>query len=281
MFRLVSFCLSIVAVALTGFAANAQSASTSVSAPLPENPSAAKKFSLIARISASSDLEETKNAEHSQGGSLDIRPSMRISSKSTLAGIFLGEYDSVTGNSKMLNSSIAIARDPIKLTNDDDLKFSGFLVLPTEEDARLKATLRGGAGLTAGIAHRFAILGKASTFSYTASAVKNVHEYTRTNARVANLSHRLRNLVNLDVAMTKKITLSAGGYYQVGQTYDNVVKEIFVADQSVAYALNEQYSVELSHSNDGGVFEANGRDWNAELYDSRNSEIGVSLTGAF
>lgn len=277
MYRLVSFCIALA----VGAAASAQTSSTSISASRLDLPTTTKKVSTTIILSIASDLEKADNADHSSGGSIEIRPSMRISSKAALRASIAGEYDNVTGDSKVLNTQLVVARDPIALTNDDDVRLSAQLILPTEEDARLKASLRGGVGAMVGVDHRFAIAGKPSIVSYTANALKNIHEYSRDHMRNPNLSHRLRHIVNLDVNLTQKVSLSVGGYYQLGFTYENVIRETYSASQGISYAINDQYLVSVEHSTAGKMFAADGRDWNVELYDSRNSEISVSLMGTF
>lgn len=285
MYRVVSFCFMF----LASLSANAQSSSTnvastaasSVSATMPKDPNAEKPFSLSVTLSTSTNLEEESSAADSSGSTIEINPSVRISSKASVSALVSVEADHNTDESKLLNTNLTLSRDPIKLTDDLSLKLSAVAVLPTDREAREEATLRGAGGITVGLQRNFAIKGKESTISYSANVLKNAHEFTRNNMRESNLSHRLRNTLSLEVTLSKKVSVGASGYYQIGQTYEGVVRETFTAAQSVSYSLDDNFSISLEHSTGGKVFAADGAEWDAKLYDSRKSEIGVSISGTY
>lgn len=272
--QLVSFCFMF----LAGLIANAQT--NAITAPAPKSPKTEKKFSISAILSTSTNLEEQGSYSDTTGSTLEVAPSYRLSPISSLRAVIAAQLDHTTENSKLLNTQIVLARDPIKLNEDLSLKLSAQGFLPTDKDAR-DASLQGAAGAIAGLQRNFAINGKESSISYSLNALKNIHEYTRDNERAANLSHRARHIVVFDVALTKKISLSADAYYQIGWTYDNVIKESYSAGQSISYQIDDHFAVSLDHSIGGKLFAADGSEWNAELFDSRKSEIGVSLMGTY
>ncbi len=278
MYRLVSFCFLLV----VSFAANAQNSSSSVSAPIPANPNqeASKKFSTTVIISTSTNLEQNSSSQDSTGSSIELKPSVRITRKASLGVNLSAKTDHTTGDAKMLNTQILISRDPIQLDEDNSLKIAAQAILPTDKVAR-EASLNAGAGVIVGIEHRMALFKKESKFNYAANILKNSHEFDRDNNREANISHRLRNVVGIEIQLGKKISLSLDGYYQVGQTYEGVTRETFNASQSLNYELSENFAVGIEHTLEGKVFAADGSEWNANLYDSRKSEIGVSLMGTY
>ena len=128
------------------------------------------------------------------------------------------------------------------------------------------------------VAHRFASFKKPSTASYSLNTFKYTHEFDRNTSRDANISYRFRHVATYDVEVTSKVALSLSAYFQSGFTYENVAKEVFYLEQGVSYAFDQKFSVALLHNTSGNAFEQNGKDWNVEAYDSRNSTIAASLT---
>lgn len=151
-------------------------------------------------------------------------------------------------------------------------------LLPTEEAAREDATLQGAAGGIAKISHRLKTFGRPATLSYSLNTFKYFHEYDRTNERSSNLSARFRHSAGYSVALTSKLEAAVSGFFQTGLSYDNVVKESVYLEQSLSYSVAKNLSMGLIHSTGGPAFERNGKDWNIDAYDSRNSNLAASLT---
>lgn len=238
-----------------------------------------KKFSVSATLTQETNLEESSSSSDESATTLELSPSYRISSKAKIEALLAAEK-SANGaqETKILNTTLYLKRDPIALGPNTNLSLTLQGLLPTEEEAREKSSLQGALGGSARATHKFKTFGKNSSASYAINSYKFIHQFDRNSSRDANLSYRFRHLANYDIDLNAKFSLSLGGYYQHAYTYQNVVREVYLLEQSLSYVVSENFSVALAHSTSGSLFEDNGKDWNLDFYNDRASTVGLSLT---
>mgnify|MGYP001599419613 FL=1 len=238
-----------------------------------------KKFSLTAVLTSESNLEKESSHTDESSATLELLPSYRVSSKAKVAALIAAQRDlSGLQETKLLNTTLYLRRDPIALNEDSAFSLTLQGLLPTEERARQESSLEGGVGGIVKVDYKFSSFKKPSTVSYSLNTFKYVHDFDRNTSREANISYRFRNIVTYDVELSKKYSFSFAAYFQSGFTYDNVAREIFYLEQGLSYAIDSKFSVALLHSTSGSAFEKNGKDWNVEAYDSHNSSLAASLT---
>jgi hypothetical protein len=238
-----------------------------------------KKFGLTAILTTESNLEEESSKNDESSATLELLPSYRISSKLKVAALIAAEHDlNGLNETELLNTTLYLRRDAITINEDVALFLTAQALLPTEEKARQQSSLEGGVGGIIKVDYKFSSFKKPSTVSYSLNTFKYIHDFDRNTSREANISYRFRNIVTYDVDLSKKFSFSFAGYFQSGFTYDNVAKEVFYLEQGVSYTFDQKFSVALLHNTTGNAFEKNGKDWNVEAYDSRNSTIAASLT---
>ena len=275
--RIVLFSALVLAVLHTAARAQSSSAQISVSKENVSSSSSAKKWGLTAVLTQSTNLEESSSRTDETSTTLELLPTFRLSSKSTLRVYTPIENNNSTNETLLLNTVVSFLRDPIVLNSSNKLNLELKALLPTDEAAREEQSLQGALGFVASVRHQLKT-SRPSSISYGLDAYKFSHEFDRSNSRTANISHRLRHIVSYDLGLTQKLALNLKGYYQTGFTYQNVIKETFLLEQSLDYSLNTNLAFGLSHSNQGALFEKNGADFNASFYDSRDSSISAYVT---
>lgn len=238
-----------------------------------------KNFSLTVGITTETNLEEQDSAQDESATTLELLPSYRISSKARVQALLAAErsYNGLQ-ETKVLNTTLGIARDPIRLNDDTKLGLGIQALLPTDEEARDKSSLRGGAGATVNLVREFKLLNRNATASVGLNGLKYSHKFSRNADLAANISHRLRYTGGLDVNLSKKVDAGISGYYQTGFTYDNVVREAYLLEESLSYNLKSNVALAVSHSTGGSLFEKEGREWAASFYDKNKSTVGARIT---
>ncbi len=238
-----------------------------------------KKFAVTAALTTETNLEEQTSSQDESASTLELLPSYRISSKARVQALLSAErsYNGLQ-ETKVLNTTLAIVRDPIRLNDSTTMGFSAQALLPTDNEARDNSSLRGGAGAGASLAKEFKLLNKNATASFGLSGLKYSHKFTRNADLGANTSYRLRYSGGLIVNLNNKFDTGINGYYQTGFTYDNVIREAFLLEESLSYNLKKNVALAVSHSTGGALFEKDGREWAASFYDKNKSTVGARIT---
>lgn len=238
-----------------------------------------KKLSVIFSLTNETNLEEQGSSQDESATTLEVIPAYRISSQARVRAALAGQHSyNGLAETKLLNTTLSVVRDPIRLDDDTNLGLTAQLLLPTDKEAREKSSLRGGAGFVAKVNHQFRLAGKNANASYALNTYKYSHEFSRDADRSANTSYRLRHLATLDVNLNKRFDVGLSSYYQTGFTYDGVLREAYYLEESVSYSLQSNVEIALSHSTGGSLFEQGGREWAASFYDRSESTIGATVT---
>jgi hypothetical protein len=263
-----------------------QIAVTTTSGSISTRPTETKKSSVadlttIVELGLSSNLKTDASAEADRSTSIGLTLNKGIS-KNTSMSVIAGVEQSFVAEKKTAvnNTVVQINRNGIPLTNSLKLKTGISATLPTNQDDREKATLRGGTGASLSLEQKTSLFKKPATLNYGLGVLKNYHEYTRNSDLGSNLSHRIRYSATANIEATKNTSLSMSGYYQTGWTYDSALRTTFSIRETLSYMLNKNTEVSISHVNSANALEANGVDSNVSLYDENNSyvELGLSAT---
>jgi hypothetical protein len=280
---LVTFCLYIIcgvnAFATTPLATTAASPTQTSGLKSEDVIEKERKFSLALELGTESNLRDTSDTQYKATSSITITPSYKILPKATLSAI-VGVEQKLYADTEtaIINTTVSLSRDPIELKNGRSVNLAAFGLLPTNESDRNDATLQGGTGLAAGITQNFNLAKKAATLNYTLSALKNYHEYERSNILDSNISHRARHIITYNQEITKAISLKVLSHYQTGWTYQNVLKTSFLISEELILALNRSASIYIGHSNNATALQANGVDSNIQIYDDRTSTFSAGMT---
>jgi hypothetical protein len=110
---------------------------------------------------------------------------------------------------------------------------------------------------------------------------RNFHRYTRNADDSANVRQSALGALYIETPVAKKLTLSLGGSYNYGWTYQTSTRETFGFSEELSYDLDKAVTVSLGHSNDANVFAADGKANNVRLFDENTSTLYVNVRGIY
>ncbi len=157
----------------------------------------------------------------------------------------------------------------VKLSDSQQLGFSGNLILPTSKASRIMNQLQLGAGGGISWSH-------SSGIGLSLSLTRLVHQFeTNINGRVLS-------------KLSSKQSISYGtGFGNFGfslffshingLTYFDQLKESWEHGQEVSYSINEQTSISMGHYNTGSPYKPNGYDSNYSLFNEQTSSVYIGL----
>lgn len=111
------------------------------------------------------------------------------------------------------------------------------------------------------------------------TAGRNFHAYEEDiNGKVLNKYSSNQTLdIGYDIA---GFSFSVSYLHRSRWTYQGNIRESFVLGQEIAYGLNDNFSVNVGHSNEGSMIKANGYESNLDVVDENNSSVYLGLTGS-
>jgi len=269
--------LIMVAISLYMIWADRAQAQTSLTKAVAVD-AAKKKFSLSTSIAVDSNLRATSQADYSANLFLSLIPAYQISQLLNLsARLDLEQKLYANDQTALSDMLINIRREALPINLNLDFIPQIFAVLPTNETNRNENSFQGGAGFAGGIKYKKTLYNKAGSIDASFSALKNLHEFERTNLLEANLSHRLRYTLTVIQEFSKKLSAEIIARYQTGWTYQNALRTSFLLTETIRLSIDESSSVYISHTNSGDALRPNGIDSNIRLYNAADSTWSTGI----
>lgn len=236
-------------------------------------PGGAKRIRVSTTLSTESTLHEPGSVDHFAESRLTVAPAFLLNAKQQVrTSLALIQQHGAIQKSAISNLKITWSHSPLNISERVSWIPQAGGSLPTNEDDQRHNSFQGSVFIEPIIMvnwSRWALY-------WTPTAVKNIHGYTRNHNSVANISHSLSNALTLEWTR-KSLSLGVTAGYIMGWTYQDNLRDQFILDQSVTYAVDKQWTLILGHSNSGDMLKSNGRDRNVSFFDENSSTVYAAI----
>lgn len=240
-----------------------------------------KRYTVTAIAQTESNLYESNSVEHEATGKLTIAPSYKQKNyKATLSIPMLQNFDHGQ-ESTLGNAKATVTHMPIELTQDTKLVPVAGVRLPTNVKDRKDNSYQGGLVAEGSILTEWTLKGVPFSTVYTLQANKNFHEFTRGRRGNSNTDYSVVNYFGVEKYLTRKLSFLFDGDYTYAQTYDGSMRTLFSIGQSFSYEFNNDLSVTVGHSNGGDALQANGTDYDIQVFDKNRSVVYANVRAVF
>lgn len=241
-----------------------------------------KRWGVSSSLSSSTSLHNTDDYNHSAETRITIAPNYRITDDLKITASLSGLQQMDGGKkSSMSNTRVSLQKSPMQI-NPDLMWFPTVLTdLPTNVESRKLSGYRGNLGIQATGIQSLRLFEQNFSLIPLVRYTHNFHRYTRTASDAANINRTALGAVYLETGLMKNVTLTVGGNYTYGWTYQTSTREYFGFSQEVTYAFNKALTLAAGHSNDAEVFAADGRTTNVNLFNDNTSTVYMTLKGVY
>jgi hypothetical protein len=279
--------LASILLASNSFAADVNSSNTSSYTPPFEEPEKPKT-----NLSASLDMSRSTNLydhqDGSRGDSLDFR---LILGAAFTNGHSLSMVTDYSNNLRDSEDTAAGLYDPsLKYSFQSKnwawsapyiltLRPSLSTVIPVTDRSTIRDQLQG--TLSGGIAFGIkpdGIYKSEGTWTVTVglTAGRNFHTYEEDiNGKVLN---KYSSNQSLDIGYSiGDFSFSMSYLHRSRWTYQGNIRDSFAFSEEIGYSLNDNFAVNIGHSNEGAMVKANGYESNLQLVDENNSTVYMGI----
>lgn len=283
--HLIAFALSAFAILMAVITkANAQTPNSAITVSQPEAVKDAQpqKLSVLVDLGSTSNLESPESAASQQSTTADfnfvytLNPDWTLRVNQSFTQTHSGLQDFAVNN-----GSLSASFRKIRLDRDNELGFSGKLILPVNEEDREQKSFRAAIAPRVTLSTKKSLAGKALSITSYIEGLKNSHAFERTNTGEANLSYRGRVLAAAELELNSTFSAGVSAYYQAGRTYSGALRTGYSLAQEVSARFGAATSIYVSHENGGNPLGANGTDYNIEIADARTSTVSLGLRTKF
>ena len=187
-----------------------------------------KDLSVSTDLSFNSNLKESTSDESEQYLALGITPIYKVNKNVNLSAAISVDHTLTGFQDTTLNNTAVSLSQSKELSPTLSRKFTMTTLLPTNGEANEKSSLRTALGFGASLSKQTSFMKKDTSLSIGSSVLKYIHDYTSNSDLKANTSERLRLQASAGMALSKKLNLNLLGRYDLGQTYDAVLKTKFL-----------------------------------------------------
>lgn len=232
------------------------------------------RFQMVSQMAAYSNVYDVNSVDHSSQSVFTLAPSYRFRNGLRLrGGISLMQTHGRRQKAEASNARVSLTAQPLSLFSGIQLipQVSGRL--PTNEDAREQASYQGAVSIEPTFVYSLTSL--PLTVIYTSMLNKTFHRYTSNALGSANVEYSAPQVVSLDYNFGHGLSAALTGVYEPGWTYQGSLRTQYAFEQSVIYAMNDQVSFNLGHSNGGSLFYGTGG--GVEWFDKNTSTFFGSV----
>jgi hypothetical protein len=240
-----------------------------------------KRYTITTIAQTESNLYETSAREHEAQGRLTVAPSYKYKNyRATLSVPLLQKFDH--GNEGIMgNAKATVTHLPIELTQDTSLIQAAGGRLPTNVKDRHDSSFDGALLTETSILTNWNIKDVPFTTVYGLYLTKNFHDFTRSRFGKSNLSYSVVNYFGVEKYVTRKLSFLIDGDYTYARTYDNSMRTLFSIGQSATYEFSNDFSVTVGHSNGGDALQANGTDYDIQVFDANRSVVYANVRAVY
>lgn len=226
-----------------------------------------------------SSLHELEAVDYQLSSNVSLIPSYKINERLTLTALFGFDMPHTYARDFVAsNSKISLGHKALTLSNDIKWLPKVGLILPTNENDRLKNTFLAGMTIEPSVLGT-ALVGKQKfDLTYRPRLAKNFHAFDRNASYGANTEYSLSQLFALSYGLAKGIQLGMDFNYNMNWTYQGAFKSFFVMGQSISFVMADQVNVSLGHSNSGNALSPSGRGTEIRVFDKHNSTVYGQLS---
>lgn len=240
-----------------------------------------KKISLSLTLEHSSNLNEKSNPDRDESTSLIIQPKYIFSEKSQVEARMdiVKSYDS-EGSTKTTNTIIIYTPTKIDLSKELSFEPQVAVTLPTDQKFKDDESYRGSLTLRPTLLYSPSQI-KGLNILNRLSLSKNFHEYEINNKYSPNVEYSLRYRLGISYAFTEKLMIELVNDYSMGRTYNSYNRDIFYFAQSIGYEFTKNWTVSISHKNEGPATGPGNSGSNIAIYDTKSSYLGLGVSHVF
>ena len=241
-----------------------------------------KRFQITTVAQTESNLYETDSREYEARGRLTIAPSYKFNPnyRATVSASLLQDFEG--GREGLLsNAKATVTRVPIKISQDSFIIPAAGARLPTNVKDRKDNSFVGAAIAEATLLTNWTFKDSPFTTLYAVYLTKNFHEYERGREGNDNTDYSIINYFGVEKYLTSKLSILIDGDYSFARTYRGNPKSLFSIGQSLSYEFTRDFSVTVGHSNGGNMFQANGTDYDVQVFDENRSIVYANIRAVY
>jgi hypothetical protein len=241
-----------------------------------------KRYRITTVAQTESNLYETGAREYDAKGRLTIAPSYKFSDnyRATVSASLLQDFEG--GREGLLsNAKATVTHLPIKISQDSMIIPVAGLRLPTNVKDRKDNSFVTAALVEASLLTNWTIKNVPFSTIYAVYLTKNFHEFERGRAGNDNTDYSIINYAGIEKYITRKLSILIDGDYSYGRTYRGNPKKLFSVGQSLTYEFSNDLSVTVGHSNGGNAFQANGTDYDVQVFDENRSIVYANVRAVY
>jgi hypothetical protein len=179
-------------------------------------------------------------------------------------------------NSSLSNFKINSGSKYLKSTSAD-AQYYGYVVLPTNNDAKNISTFNGGLGIGHSYTSHFINSLLPFDLKISFDLQKNFHEYNIATDNYENNEYNLSTSPGFALKFTDNLSLSLSGSYLIVRSYLGNIKQKFDTDLSSTYKVTKSISCSFGIANRGDLYKANGTDTNLSFINDQNNFLHAGL----
>ncbi|WP_372654963.1 hypothetical protein [Halobacteriovorax sp.] len=122
---------------------------------------------------------------------------------------------------------------------------------------------------------------KGLSLSYSPAVITNFHEYRVTTGGSSNTQYTLSNSLSAAYSITDKISASVSGSYYRNFDYTGHTKDYFGIEETLSFALPQNFGLRVGHSTGGSALAVNGRESNVSLFDKDLSSYFLNISFSY
>lgn len=236
-----------------------------------------KKLDITALFQAESDLHQVNDGDHQSDGRITLAPSYRFNKtyRATVSAALLQDFGAER-RSAIANVKVTVAHSPFVLSEDTTLLSDAGARLPTNADDHRDNTFNGSLLVKNNLITAWNVKGVGFSTIYGLYALKNFHTYDRNNVGKANINYALSQYFGIETYVAKHLYITLDGDYTFANAYQNEPSRQFNVGQALTYE-DKQWSLTIGHSNGGNALQANGTDYNVQVFDRNRSVLFAAM----
>ncbi len=174
------------------------------------------------------------------------------------------------------NTKISLIQTATPLSQIFSIRPAVAVVAPTHTDAD-KTFFQGSIGGAGRLLFDLKPVGILFNGYYNLAYDRNFHEYTTDVDGTSNFQHALTQVLLLEVPFAENWSISATSVIVSAWTYRGTVRNFFELSQDLEYKIDDSFSVNLGHTNEGDAYKANGQSSNMAFFNGQSSVLRIGV----